>query len=119
MTYHHVHMPHEQWPPQPFSNTDERITYLIERYTAMSVESAAEIGQALRLIADADTAPLVFHCIAGKDRTGMVAALTLSLLGVPEEVIIEDYHLSEVAEPESGLTTRARTRTLAIRASRS
>jgi protein tyrosine/serine phosphatase len=35
--------------------------------------------------------PAVFHCAAGKDRTGVVSALLLSLLGVPEEIIVADY----------------------------
>ena len=35
--------------------------------------------------------PLVFHCAAGKDRTGIISALLLSLLGVDEEQVIEDY----------------------------
>ncbi|MEM7360682.1 MAG: tyrosine-protein phosphatase [Pseudomonadota bacterium] len=39
--------------------------------------------------------PLVFHCAAGKDRTGVGAALILSLLGVSNEVIIEDYMLTQ------------------------
>jgi protein-tyrosine phosphatase len=39
--------------------------------------------------------PLVFHCAAGKDRTGVAAALILSLLGVSDELIIEDYLLDQ------------------------
>lgn len=39
-------------------------------------------------------APLLFHCTAGKDRTGFAAAITLRLLGVPEETILADYLLS-------------------------
>ncbi|MCT2536012.1 tyrosine-protein phosphatase [Aquibacillus koreensis] len=35
--------------------------------------------------------PLLFHCMAGKDRTGAVAALFLRMLGVPRETILEDY----------------------------
>lgn len=38
--------------------------------------------------------PLVFHCSAGKDRTGIAAALILSALGVPRDVITEDYLLT-------------------------
>ena len=41
--------------------------------------------------------PLVFHCAAGKDRTGVAAALILSLLGVSDGVIIEDYLLTQRA----------------------
>jgi protein-tyrosine phosphatase len=43
----------------------------------------------------------VFHCTSGKDRTGIVAALTLDLLGVPDDVIAADYLLTELARPRS------------------
>lgn len=39
--------------------------------------------------------PLVFHCAAGKDRTGVAAALVLSLLGVDNQQIVEDYLLTQ------------------------
>ena len=42
----------------------------------------------------ADTAPLVIHCTAGKDRTGFACALVLHALGVPQKVISEDYLLT-------------------------
>jgi protein-tyrosine phosphatase len=41
-----------------------------------------------------DTAPLVIHCTAGKDRTGFSVALVLHALGVPSEVISDDYLLT-------------------------
>ncbi|MBR0849773.1 tyrosine-protein phosphatase [Bradyrhizobium diazoefficiens] len=41
-----------------------------------------------------DHAPLVIHCTAGKDRTGFASALILHALGVPDEVISEDYLLT-------------------------
>ena len=41
-----------------------------------------------------DRAPLVIHCTAGKDRTGFACALVLHALGVPDEVIGEDYLLT-------------------------
>ena len=39
-------------------------------------------------------APLVFHCTAGKDRTGFAAALILTALGVPKAVVMQDYLLT-------------------------
>jgi protein-tyrosine phosphatase len=42
----------------------------------------------------ADDAPLVFHCTAGKDRTGFAAALLLSALEVPRPVVMEDFLLT-------------------------
>jgi protein tyrosine/serine phosphatase len=99
VAYHHVHLEHPQWQARDFASTAERAAYVIERYQEMAAISADGLGEALRLIADANLAPLVFHCIAGKDRTGIVAALTLSLLGVGDDEIVEDYHLSERVEP--------------------
>lgn len=42
------------------------------------------------------SAPVVFHCSAGKDRTGMAAALILYALGVDEKIIMEDYLASRI-----------------------
>ena len=42
----------------------------------------------------ATEAPLLFHCSAGKDRTGVAAALILLALGVPREVVLQDYLLT-------------------------
>ncbi|WP_316804253.1 tyrosine-protein phosphatase [Pedobacter nototheniae] len=46
------------------------------------------------LLKQPDSSALLFHCTAGKDRTGIGAALLLYALGVPEETILEDYLLS-------------------------
>lgn len=65
-------------------------------YIKLAETRAKTIGAALRLLADAQNLPIVYHCSAGKDRTGIVCALALSLLGVPDEVIIADYSLSNL-----------------------
>lgn len=49
----------------------------------------------VRELAQADHRPLLFHCTGGKDRTGAAAALTLLVLGVPEETVVADYGLSD------------------------
>ncbi|WP_162925228.1 tyrosine-protein phosphatase [Aurantiacibacter odishensis] len=41
------------------------------------------------------TAPCVIHCSAGKDRTGMAAALVLSALGVPRDLVLDDYAMTD------------------------
>jgi protein-tyrosine phosphatase len=53
-------------------------------------------GQYRRMFAEllAGHAPLAFNCSAGKDRTGVAAALILTALGVPRETVIEDYLLT-------------------------
>jgi HAD superfamily hydrolase (TIGR01509 family) len=56
-----------------------------------------QIGAALRAIAEAPaTAPVVVHCKSGKDRTGLLVALLLDLIGVPRDQIVADYVVSEV-----------------------
>ena len=39
--------------------------------------------------------PVVFHCTAGKDRTGLVSALLLEVLGVDRETVLDDFQLTE------------------------
>jgi protein-tyrosine phosphatase len=53
-----------------------------------------ELRDVLRAIAESSPAPLLFHCVAGKDRTGIVAALLLALADVTPESIAADYALS-------------------------
>lgn len=57
-------------------------------------EYGQHIVEALEIIARPEKHPLVFHCAVGKDRTGILAALLLSILGVSDETIIEDYTLT-------------------------
>ena len=52
------------------------------------------------LLAEPEHYPSAFYCAAGKDRTGMVSALLLRVLGVPDEQIIEDYALTEAPSEE-------------------
>lgn len=49
---------------------------------------------AVKQIAESAGTPTVFHCAAGKDRTGVVAAIVLGLLGVEEDAIVADYMAS-------------------------
>jgi len=57
-------------------------------------EVRLELREVLAAIAAAAPGPLLFHCIAGKDRTGLVAALLLALADVLPEAIAQDYALS-------------------------
>jgi protein-tyrosine phosphatase len=54
----------------------------------------AELRQVLGFIAAAPPQPLLFHCVAGKDRTGLVAALLLALADVTADAIARDYAAS-------------------------
>lgn len=64
-----------------------------ELYYLMLRAARDPIVRVVRLLAAAER-PIVFHCAAGKDRTGVISALLLSLLDVPEETIVADYALS-------------------------
>ncbi|MFI5709060.1 HAD-IA family hydrolase [Kribbella sp. NPDC051620] len=56
-----------------------------------------QIEQALRAVASApQDRPVVVHCKSGKDRTGLLVALLLDLIGVPRDQIVADYVISEV-----------------------
>jgi protein-tyrosine phosphatase len=52
------------------------------------------LSHALGVIGDASKHPLVFHCAAGKDRTGVLAALLLDIVGVERQAIVDDYVLT-------------------------
>ncbi len=73
-------------PYGEFSNMGEVYIYRIRRN-----EYGRRIIEALEIIADSENHPLVFHCNAGKDRSGVLAAMLLGVLGVTDEDIIEDY----------------------------
>ncbi len=64
-------------------------------YVAMLEHQGPLWARATKLLAHEDAYPAVFHCVTGKDRTGVFAALLLDLLGVDHEVIVEDYGESQ------------------------
>ena len=72
---------------------------LDEIYLLMLERFAGRFAAVLEVIADAEHQPLVFHCAAGKDRTGLVAALVLGLLDVDPEVIAADYAMTAERMP--------------------
>lgn len=63
-------------------------------YQGFVYEAAPRFAELFRLLLDGQPAPLVFHCTAGKDRTGFAAALILTALGVPRETVMHDYLLT-------------------------
>ena len=63
-------------------------------YDHMVDRCGAALATAVGHVAAAAAPPVLVHCSAGKDRTGVVVAMVLSLLGVADEVIAEDYHLT-------------------------
>jgi protein-tyrosine phosphatase len=63
---------------------------LADRYVLLAELAREPIARVLRILADADR-PAIYHCAAGKDRTGVISAILLGVLGVPDPVIVADY----------------------------
>jgi protein-tyrosine phosphatase len=68
--------------------------FLTFAYAAMLAEGGSRFGAAIRRLAAPGALPAIFHCAAGKDRTGIMAALLLSGLGVDDDVVVADYGLT-------------------------
>jgi len=63
-------------------------------YRYMIDDRGDALAAAIKVLCAADALPALVHCSAGKDRTGVVIALVLAVLGVPDPVIAADYALS-------------------------
>lgn len=73
--------------------TEETVNLMCETYRDFVNHNAATFGRFLKHLLEQPT-PQVFHCTAGKDRTGFAAALLLSALGVDRPTIEHDYLLT-------------------------
>jgi len=71
----------------PTSGSLERV------YEFLLTQRGRELGEAVAAVADA-TGPVLVHCTAGKDRTGLVVALALLASGHSEQLVVADYVLS-------------------------
>lgn len=68
---------------------------LYDLYIQALASRGERIIEVMSAIADAPEGIVLFHCTAGKDRTGLIAALLLGLVGVDDATIIEDYSLTK------------------------
>ena len=98
VAYHHVPWYEDETRPFKLSKPGDPAPDLASAYLDLARACGPALASVLDLIADADHA-VVFHCVAGKDRTGIVAGLVLAVLGVPDASIASDYHLTEGAAP--------------------
>jgi protein-tyrosine phosphatase len=72
---------------------DHTISLMKQTYCDFVHHNSPRFAELFEHLMD-DDAPLVFHCTAGKDRTGFAAALILFALGVSREDIMQDYLLT-------------------------
>jgi protein-tyrosine phosphatase len=96
MTWHNLSIEHRPYDQTQIDPTVDPWRYLADRHAEVAADGVVELRRALTVIAE-EAHPLVFHCASGKDRTGLLAALLLSLLDVPTDQIAADFALTELA----------------------
>lgn len=100
--FHHFPVIETTWGDlDHLARTMEPADFLLDRYRDMFDEGSHQLAAAVEVLAG-EGLPAVFHCAAGKDRTGVLGILVLALVGVPDEVIAADYALSAEAMPRLG-----------------
>jgi len=72
---------------------DHGVQFMRQLYSGLLAHAGHEMGRLIGMIADG-AVPAVFHCTAGKDRTGIVAALILRAVGVARETVLDDFELT-------------------------
>jgi len=117
-----------RWVHMPIAAAGVNVRKLIERINSGQIEEREVSGLLvasnagftrtfspvyrtwLHSLTEADGAPVVFHCTAGKDRTGFAAAIVLLTLGVPKDVVMQDYLASNtyLAERNRAIEWRVR-----------
>ena len=92
----HFHVPLVSITLSPFDpSIDWAGMDLQSRYIEMLEGGGEPLLTVLSALAEPNAPALVYHCTGGKDRTGVVTAVLLRILGVDDEVIVEDYARSE------------------------
>lgn len=79
--------------------TDFSVDNLADYYSTILRRCGTELGAALQICATSDRLPVLVHCASGKDRTGLLVALLLEVLGVERSHIVAEYGLTEVLQP--------------------
>ena len=93
---HHFYLPVETGNIFDFQKVrpEQMLSLLVEGNQYFATHNQKQYREFFQILMKEENTPLLFHCSAGKDRTGFGAALFLSALGVSREVICEDYLLT-------------------------
>jgi protein-tyrosine phosphatase len=84
--------------------TELTVDNVVELYAEMLVAGAHQLGTVIAQAADPANHPMLFHCTAGKDRTGLASMLLLGALGVGDDVLVHDYELTTEYRSNKRLT---------------
>jgi protein-tyrosine phosphatase len=95
--FHNVSIIDRTWERDDAPADGGGAEFLVWAYRQMLANGGARFGEAITALASRDALPAVFHCAAGKDRTGLLAMLILGALGVEHEQIVADYALTNEA----------------------
>jgi protein-tyrosine phosphatase len=95
VAFHHVPVITSTWAFEIAEGEDDAAAFLERAYLLMLEEGEQKLAEAMVTLAEPDALPAVFHCAAGKDRTGMLAMMLLGSLDVLDDYIIADYALTE------------------------
>lgn len=79
-----------EYLPEAGDDTDP----ILRNYLGYLGDHPANVAEAVRRLAAADAGPALVHCAAGKDRTGVLVALVLDVVGVARDAVVADYALS-------------------------
>lgn len=90
--FHHLPLFDGEIPDEQKRSADELT--LADRYLMMAEFAKGPIAKVIVTLAESE-APAVYHCAAGKDRTGVISAVLLGVLGVRDEIIVADYAASQ------------------------
>lgn len=92
--FHHVPVIDSTWQHLDRPDADDPVSFLAWAYHDMLRQGPHRFVQAIEQLSLPGALPAVFHCAAGKDRTGVLAMLLLGSLGVPHAHLVADYALT-------------------------
>lgn len=93
--FHHVSVITSTWTAADAEGEHDAADFLERAYLDILAEGEERLAEALVTLSEPGALPAVFHCAAGKDRTGLLAMLVLGCIGVPDDYIVADYALTE------------------------
>ncbi len=101
VAFHHLSIVDVTWSDTQTPVFENEVEFLVWGYRDMLEIGSSRFADAMNVLAESESVPAVFHCAAGKDRTGILAALLLSSLGVDDAHICADYGLTQEAMQRS------------------